>query len=75
MFLDSLSERLEVYKIHSLIKIFPELIKPAFTHCGPLCPADLVNKIVPCDTNLDDMIDLVTSLFDIISDLSEEGAA
>ena len=55
------------------MKIFPELFKPAFVHCG-LCPGDLINKIDPCDTNQDDhMLDLVSNLFEFISDHSEDG--
>ena len=66
VFLDSLSEGLEIYKIHSLMKIFLNLFKPVFTS-SELSGTDIIQKIVPCDVSLDDnMLQLISCLFECI---------
>ena len=73
VFLDSLSEGLEIYKIHSLMKIFPNLFKPVFTS-SELSGTDIIQKIVPCAVSLDDhMLQLISCLFEYITELSPDG--
>ena len=72
-YLNSLSEGLEVFKIASLMKIFPNLFEQAFIS-KDLCGTDIVQQIVPdlLDDN-DHMLNLISWLFDYICELSLDG--
>ena len=73
VYLDSLSEGLEIYKLHSLMKIFPNLFKPVFTSIE-LSSACVIQKIIPCEVCLDDhMLQLICTLFNYITELSPDG--
>ncbi|XP_019857300.1 PREDICTED: uncharacterized protein LOC109585612 [Amphimedon queenslandica] len=72
-YLDSIAEGLQVFKIFTFMKTFPGLFKPVFTS-REICSTDVIQQIVPLDSPLDDhMFKLISSLFDYISELSEEG--
>ena len=72
VFLDSLSEGLEVYKMYSLI---PELFKPLFIS-KQLSSQDIIHKIVQTAVSLendDHTLKLISTLFKYLSELSPNG--
>lgn len=72
VYLDSIAEGLERYKIHSLMKIFPEMFKPSFTS-KIFSSQDIINSIVPIGDMDSDTERLTTSLFEFITDLTISG--
>ena len=74
VYLDSLAEGLEEYKMYSLMKIFPELFKPVFVS-RELSYQDVIEKIVPVTFPENDskVQTLVSTLFDYLSELSPNG--
>ena len=46
-FLDSLSEGLEVFGIQTLIKLFPEIMKPLFVNSGDITSVDVIKILKP----------------------------
>lgn len=73
-FLDSLAEGLELYRIHTLIKMFPQLFLPVFTY-KELSSCDVISRIVPVSDgdNNDIELKLLSTLFNFVSKLSTKG--
>ena len=74
VYLDAFAEGLECYKIHSLMRIFPQLFKPSFTS-KELCSEDVINSIVPVGIMDNDTERLTSALFDFINELTISGTS
>ena len=74
VYLDALAEGLDMYRVHTLMKIFPHLFKPVFTS-KELTAGDVIEMIVPVGTDDDDdkKFKLMSSLFDFVCGLSPQG--
>ena len=73
-FLDSFAEGLEIYRISSLMRHFPELFKPVFVSYD-ISSEDVINKIIlpPDACNDHRKMAILSFLFDYLRASSTEG--